>query len=85
MLVKPRNHHQTRRNFGLVVRVCMWLERTTRLGAPTSVLGILRDRVLLTGVAADAVAMDPIDGDDDHGSDSIREDTVGGPGPPNHK
>ena len=48
-------------SYQLVVHVCMWLERTTRLGAPTSMLGILRDRVLLTGVAADAVAMEPIE------------------------
>lgn len=52
-----------------VIRACMWLEERTRLGAPTTVLGILRDRVLLTGVAEEAVAMrpDPAPGEADGG------------------
>jgi len=50
-------------SYQAVVRACMWIERTTRLGAPTSVLGIVRDRELLTGVAADAVAMEPLPDD----------------------
>ena len=40
-----------------VVRGCMKLEETSRLGAPTTILGILKDRVLLTGAATDAVEM----------------------------
>jgi hypothetical protein len=48
-------------SYQFVVRACMWIERKTRVGAPTSILGILRDRVLLTGVAADAVAMEPVE------------------------
>ncbi len=51
-------------SYQLVVRGCLWLERTTHLGAPTSMLGILHDRVLLTGVATDAVAMEPALGGD---------------------
>jgi len=45
-------------SYQLVVRGCMWLERATRLGAPTSILGIVRDRTLLTGAAPEAVSME---------------------------
>jgi hypothetical protein len=45
-------------SYQLVVRGCMRLERVTRLGAPTSILGIVRDKTLLTGVAPEAVAME---------------------------
>ena len=45
-------------SYQFVVRACMRLERSTRLGAPTSILGIVRDKTLLTGAAPDAVAMD---------------------------
>lgn len=64
----------TMASYQAVVRWCMWLERTTRLGAPTSMLGIVRDRELLTGVAAEAVAMDPVD----------PPDAVGPAGPTEH-
>ena len=66
-------------SYQLVVRVCMWLEHTTHLGAPTSMLGILRDRVLLTGVAVDAVAMEPMEGEPELEQPVLGgEDVVGG-------
>ena len=49
------------KSYQLIVRMCMSLERTTRVGAPTSILGIIRDRVLLTGIAAEATSMKPIE------------------------
>lgn len=58
------------RSYQLVVRGCIRLEELTHLGAPTSLLGILRDRVLLTGAAPEAVAMDPSTVDPGHPSEA---------------
>lgn len=51
-------------SYQFVIKMCIRIESTTHLGAPTSVLGILRDRVLLTGVAKDAAAMETIPDED---------------------
>jgi hypothetical protein len=62
-------------SYQLVMRSCMRLEQITQLGAPTSMLGIVRDRLLLTGVAVDAVAMEAIEDQGEHkpGSEAVVE------------
>lgn len=50
-------------SYQLVVRGCIRLEEATHLGAPTSMLGIIRDRALLTGAAPEAVAMESQSGE----------------------